>query len=155
MEGRDYGLTEDQIGMRGLCRKFVDEVVIPFVKENHEREWYAPPEERWPKELMYEVDKLGIRALGVPEKYGGMSVDTLTMAIIIEELGRGNPGFTNTLTQGIKLSALLARISPEHLQDKWFPEYLQDPTFLMANCMTESQGASDRALPYNVPEASL
>ena len=155
MEGRDYGLTEDQIGMRRLCRKFVDELVIPFVKENHEREWCAPPDERWPKELMFEADKVGLRTLGVPEKYGGMSIDSMTMAIIIEELGRGDPGFTNTLAQGIKLSSLLGLIAPEHLQDKWFPEYMNDPTFLMANCMTEPQGTSDRQLPYNVPEANL
>jgi alkylation response protein AidB-like acyl-CoA dehydrogenase len=155
MESRDLDLTEDQISMRRLVQKFVNEKVIPFVKENREREWSAPPEERWPKELFFEADKLGLRALDVPEKYGGMSIDTLTTAIIVEEMGRGDPGFTNAMTNNRKLSAYLARFAPEHIQDKWFPLYMEDPTFLMANCNTEPRGASDRALPYNVPEAAL
>jgi alkylation response protein AidB-like acyl-CoA dehydrogenase len=155
METRDMALTEDQIAMRRLVQKFVDEKVIPFVKDNREREWSAPPEERWPKELFFEADKLGLRALDVPDKYGGMTIDTLTTAIIVEEMGRGDPGFTNAMTNNRKLSAYLARFAPEHIQDKWFPIFMEDPTFLMANCNTEPRGASDRALPYNVPEAAL
>jgi alkylation response protein AidB-like acyl-CoA dehydrogenase len=155
MEARDYGLTEDQISLRRVCHRFVNGVVIPFVRENHEREWLAPPDERWPKELFLEAEKLGLRALGVPEKYGGMNIDTVTTAIIVEELGRGDPGFTNSLTNNRKVSAYLAQFAPEHLQDEWFPRYMNDPTFLMANCNTEPRGASDRALLYNAPEAGL
>ena len=30
-----------------------------------------------------------------------------------------------------------------------------DPSFLLAHCLTEPRGASDRWLPYNVPEAAM
>jgi len=154
METRDLGLTEDQIAMRRLVRDFVDEVVIPFVRDNRDREWCASPEETFPLELMLEADKIGLRALNVPEKYGGMSIDTMTTAIIVEELGRGDPGLSNTLTNCRKLAAYLGRHAAPRLQDEWFPRYMADPTFLMAMCNTEPKGASDRALPYNVPEAA-
>jgi acyl-CoA dehydrogenase len=32
---------------------------------------------------------------------------------------------------------------------------MADPQFLMAHCLTEPRGASDRWLPYNVPEANM
>ena len=32
---------------------------------------------------------------------------------------------------------------------------MADPRFLMAHCLTEPRGASDRWLPYNVPEANM
>ena len=32
---------------------------------------------------------------------------------------------------------------------------MADPRFLMAHCLTEPRGASDRWLPYNAPEANM
>ncbi len=32
---------------------------------------------------------------------------------------------------------------------------IEDPQFLLAHCLTEPRGASDRWLPYNVPEAAM
>ncbi|MFQ5859159.1 MAG: acyl-CoA dehydrogenase family protein [Anaerolineae bacterium] len=155
MEMRMFGLSEDQIAVWRMCRDFVDEVVIPFVRENREREWLASPDERWPKELLQAADKLGLRALGVPEKYGGMELDALTLALVVEELARGDPGFAVTLAQNWKVSALLGGCAPQHMQELWFARYLEDPSFLMAHALTEPRGASDRWLPYNVPEANM
>ena len=35
------------------------------------------------------------------------------------------------------------------------PRLVAEPQFLMAHCLTEPRGASDRWLPYNVPEAAM
>ncbi len=48
---------------------------------------------------------------------------------------------------------LLRNLAPRHLQERWFPRIVEDPQFLLAHCLTEPRGASDRWLPYNVPEA--
>ena len=32
---------------------------------------------------------------------------------------------------------------------------MADPAFLLAHCLTEPKGASDRWLPYNVPESNM
>jgi len=50
---------------------------------------------------------------------------------------------------------LLRNLAPKHLQEKWFSRLLDDPQFLLAHCLTEPRGASDRWLPYNVPEAAM
>jgi hypothetical protein len=57
--------------------------------------------------------------------------------------------------QSWKVSVLLRNLAPQHLQEKWFKRLLADPQFLLAHCLTEPRGASDRWLPYNVPEAAM
>src|SRR6202012_4240124 len=52
-------------------------------------------------------------------------------------------------------SVLLRNLAPRHLQEKWFKRLLEDPQFLVAHLLTEPRGASDRWLPYNVPEAAM
>jgi len=157
MEMQMMGLTEEQKQMKKLCHDFVDSDVIPFIRKNREREWTAPPEERLPWELLKAADKLGLRSLGVPEKYGGIKLDKQaeTFAIIAEELARGDSGFADIMGQLWKVPVLLSSIAPAHLQDVWFPRFMEDPTFLMAHCLTEPRGASDRWLPYNVPESNM
>ena len=42
MEMKMIGLSDEQKQMQQLCRDFVDKEVIPFVRNNREREWMAP-----------------------------------------------------------------------------------------------------------------
>ena len=150
-------LSEEQKQMKQVCRDFVDKEVIPFIRNNREREWTAPGHERQPWALLRAADKLGLRGLGVPEEYGGIKLEAQaqTFAVIAEELARGDSGFADIMGQLWKVPVLLSHIAPAHLQDVWFPRFMEDPTFLMAHCLTEPRGASDRWLPYNVPEANM
>jgi len=155
----DRGLTEDQRLMRQSCREFVDDVIIPFMRANWQREWSMSPEGRLPKEILEGADNVGIRALGVPEEFGGIELDKAsevqTFAIISQEIARGDSGLADKLVQNWKVSVLLRQFAPKHLQEKWFKRLMEDPQFLLAHCLTEPRGASDRWLPYNVPEAAM
>jgi hypothetical protein len=53
------------------------------------------------------------------------------------------------------VSVLLRNLAPRHLQERWFARLTADAGFLLAHCLTEPRGASDRWLPYNVPEAAM
>ena len=44
----DRGLSEEQRMMRQSCRDFVDDVVLPYIKQNWQKEWSMVPEERLP-----------------------------------------------------------------------------------------------------------
>jgi len=152
-------LSEEQSLMRQSCRAFVDDVVLPFIRHNWQREWAMTPEERLPKEILAGAEKVGIRTLGVPEEFGGIELDKAsevrTFAIIAEEIARGDSGLADKLVQNWKVSVLLRHLAPRHLQEKWFKRLIDDPQFLLAHCLTEPRGASDRWLPYNVPEAAM
>ena len=155
----DRGRSEEQRMMAQSCRDFVDEVVIPFIRKNWKLEWSMVPEERLPREILEGADQVGIRTLGVPEEFGGIELDKAsevrTFAIIAEEIARGDSGLADKLVQNWKVSVLLRQFAPRHLQEKWFAELVNNPQFLMAHCLTEPRGASDRWLPYNVPEAAM
>jgi alkylation response protein AidB-like acyl-CoA dehydrogenase len=155
----ERGLSEEQRLMRQSCRDFVDDVVIPFIRGNWQREWSMVPEARLPPEILAGADKVGIRTLGVPEEFGGVELDkateVATFAIIAEEIARGDSGLSDKLVQVWKVSVLLRNLAPRHLQERWFPRIVADPQFLLAHCLTEPRGASDRWLPYNVPEAAM
>src|SRR5690349_362543 len=152
-------LSEEQGLMRDSCRAFVDDVVIPFIRHNWQREWSMTPEERLPKAILEGAEKVGIRTLGVPEEFGGIELDKATevqtFAIISEEIARGDSGLADKLVQNWKVAVLLRNLAPRRLQEKWFKRLIADPQFLLAHCLTEPRGASDRWLPYNVPEAAM
>jgi alkylation response protein AidB-like acyl-CoA dehydrogenase len=155
----DQGLSEEQRLMRQSCRGFVDDVVIPFIRQNWQREWVMTPEDRLPPEVLEGADRIGIRTLGVPEEFGGIELEkgteVATFAMIAEEIARGDSGLSDKLVQNWKVSVLLRNLAPKHLQEKWFKRLIEDPQFLLAHCLTEPRGASDRWLPYNVPEAAM
>ncbi|HWP24876.1 MAG TPA: acyl-CoA dehydrogenase family protein [Xanthobacteraceae bacterium] len=155
----DRDLSEEQRLMQQSCRKFVDDVVMPFIRDNWQREWIMVPEQRLPKEILEGADKIGIRTLGVPEEFGGIELDpkteVRTFAIIAEEIARGDSGLADKLVQNWKVSVLLRNLAPPHLQAHWFKRLLNEPQLLFAHCLTEPRGASDRWLPYNVPEAAM
>src|SRR5215831_7306094 len=140
--------SEEQRLMRQSCRDFVDAVIIPFIRKDWQREWLMTPEDRLPPEILEGAEKVGIRTFGVPEEFGGIELDpkseVQTFALIAEEIARGDSGLADKLVQNWKVSVLLRNLAPRHLQEKWFKRLLTDP-----------RGASDRWLPYNVPEAAM
>jgi alkylation response protein AidB-like acyl-CoA dehydrogenase len=156
---QDRYLSEEQILMRDTCRTYVDKVVIPFIRADRTREWLFDPEKRLTPEILEQADLVGLRSLGVPARFGGIELDkktqSQTFAVISTELARGDSGLADKLVQNWKISVLLSELAPEHLQEKWFTRYMNEPQFLMAHCLTEPKGASDRWLPYNVPEANM
>jgi alkylation response protein AidB-like acyl-CoA dehydrogenase len=155
----DRGLSEEQRLMRASCRAFVDDFVIPFIRQNWQREWVMDPDARLPRSILEAADRIGIRTLGVPEAFGGIQLDPATevqsFALIAEEIARGDSGLADKLVQNWKVSVLLRNFAPPHLQERWFPRLVAEPAFLLAHCLTEPRGASDRWLPYNVPEAAM
>ena len=99
----DRGLSEEQRMMRQSCRGFVDDVVLPFIKQNWKLEWSMVPEDRLPLRILEEADKIGIRTLAVPEEYGGVELEkgteVRTFAMIAEEIARGDSGLADKLVQ--------------------------------------------------------
>lgn len=155
----DGTFSREQSEMRAVCRRYVDGVLKPFIIANREREWRCEPGERLPPEILKEADRAGLRSLGVPDEYGGVSLEregeAQTFALIAAELARGDVGVADKLVQNWKIAVLLRELATKSLQDEWFPRYMADPGFLMAHCLTEPRGASDRWLPYNAVEANM
>ena len=75
-------LTETHIQVRDMARSFADTVLKPVAEE-------LDREERFPAEIYDKMAGLGLFGIGVPEVLGGPGFDTLTYALVMEELARG------------------------------------------------------------------
>ena len=127
-------LSEEQKLMRASCRAFVDDAVIPFIRQNWQREWDMNPDTRLPASILEGADRIGIRTLGVPEQFGGIELEpgseVQTFALISEEIARSDSGLADKLVQNWKVSVLLRNLAPPHLQETWFKRLVADPQFL-------------------------
>ena len=78
----DFELSGEQKLLRDTLRSFVDERIRPVA-----REWEAAG--RYPDEIVAGLEELGLFGLLVPEEYGGMAADLVSLAIVFEEISRG------------------------------------------------------------------
>ena len=70
----DRYLSQEQRLMRETCRRYVDDVVRPFIEADREREWSFDVAGRLPAEILAEADRDGLRGLGVAARSGAGGV---------------------------------------------------------------------------------
>ena len=78
----DFELSDEQRLLRDTMRAFVDEQIRPVA-----REWEAAG--RYPDEIVATMREMGLFGLLVPEEYGGMAADMVSLAVVFEEISRG------------------------------------------------------------------
>ena len=90
------------------------------------------------------MGELGLMGLGIPKKYGGCELDTLTTAIIIEELAVVDAGIAFTCTLNSSIPVMIA--GTEEQKDKFLPAiYDRKKPQLSAFALTEPNAGSDAA----------
>ncbi len=152
-------LSAEQRLMQQTTREYVDRVVIPFIRANREREWLFEPDERLPTEHPRGGRRRGpARARGArPVRRGGAGPGN-GGADVRRDRHRARPRGRRARRQagpGLEGVGAPAERGAGAPPGALVPRYMADPSFLMAHCLTEPKGASDRWLPYNVPEANM
>ncbi|WP_421594628.1 acyl-CoA dehydrogenase family protein [Shinella sp. M27] len=127
-------LTETQEQVREMARAFADETIRPLAEE-------LDREERFPADLYDEMAKLGLFGIGVPEALGGPGFDTLTYALVMEELSRGYASVADQCGLVELISSLLVRHGTES-QRALLPEILGMRS-KVAYCITEPEAGTD------------
>jgi len=75
----DFSLTEEQIQVRDMVREFAHREVAPYIHE-----WDAKGE--FHREILDKMGEAGILGLPIPEEYGGLGLDYVSLALACEEL---------------------------------------------------------------------
>ncbi len=127
-------LTETQQQVREMARSFAEEVIRPAAEA-------LDRDERFPAELYDEMAKLGLFGIGVPEAMGGPGFDTLTYAVVMEELSRGYASVADQCGLIELISSLLVRHGTE-AQRRLLPDILAMKT-KVAYCITEPEAGTD------------
>ncbi len=78
----DFELSDEQRLLRDTIRSFVDAQIRPVA-----RQWEDSG--RYPDEIVATMAQMGLFGLLVPEEYGGMAADMVSLAVVFEEISRG------------------------------------------------------------------
>ncbi|MHA1379713.1 MAG: acyl-CoA dehydrogenase family protein [Candidatus Helarchaeota archaeon] len=86
----DFEFTKEQLKLKEITRKFVDEEVIPKIAEYDRNE-------EFPWELVQKAFDLGIMNVRLPKEYGGKGLGLLEEVIVIEEVAVGCTGLATSM----------------------------------------------------------
>jgi alkylation response protein AidB-like acyl-CoA dehydrogenase len=127
-------LGEMQQQVRDMARAVAEDLIRPIAAD-------LDREERFPAELYDEMARLGLFGIGVPESMGGPGFDTLTYAVVMEELARGYSSVADQCGLVELISTLLVRHGTE-AQRTLLPEVLSMRA-KVAYCITEAEAGTD------------
>jgi alkylation response protein AidB-like acyl-CoA dehydrogenase len=127
----DFTIDETQRQVQTTARKFARDVLQPVEME---LDRIADPNEVFVdhrfKDTMAQAYVLGFHKMAVPEEFGGLGLDPMTLALIWEELAAGGPGFTAGLLPLAIVARLIAFLAPDNKEmvDKYVTPFCEDTT---------------------------
>lgn len=127
-------LNEMQTQVRDMARAFAEDVIRPAA-ESLDRD------ERFPAEIYDQMAALGLFGISVPETMGGPGFDSLTYAVVMEELARGYASVADQCGLVELISTLIVRHGTP-TQQRLLPDILAMKT-KVAYCITEAEAGSD------------
>jgi alkylation response protein AidB-like acyl-CoA dehydrogenase len=116
-------------------RRFVDREVIPVARDLEHDDIY-------PVELIEKLKQLGIFGVTIPEEYGGLGLDFVTYAQIIEELSRGWMSLSGIVNTHLLVAYMIAAYGTEEQRQRFLP-IMAEGDRRAGLCLSEASGGSD------------
>ena len=131
-----FELTKEQLMVRQVANEFAQTEVKPIATEYDEEEKFI-----WP--IVKKMAKLGFMGMCVPQKYGGAGADTVSYAIVVEELSRvcGGTGITVAAHNSLGTGHILKH-GTEEQKERYLPKCASGE-WLSAWGLTEPNAGSD------------
>ncbi|MGV3466411.1 MAG: acyl-CoA dehydrogenase family protein [Heyndrickxia sp.] len=95
----NFEFTEEQELLRKTVRSFVDKEIMPFIGEWDSSGHFEP-------KIMKRLADLGLMGVCIPEKYGGGGMDYNALAIVCEELERGDTAYRTAVSVHTGLNSM-------------------------------------------------
>lgn len=95
----NFALSEEQQMVKKMVRNFVDKEIMPYIQE-----WDA--NQHFEKGIMKRLADLNLMGVCIPEEYGGTGMDYNTLAIVCEELERGDTAFRTAVSVHTGLNSM-------------------------------------------------
>jgi len=77
----DFALTEEQRMVRDMVREFADREMAPVIPA-------LERQGKYPEKVVASLAELGILGMAIPEEFGGNAFDTVSIALVMEEIAR-------------------------------------------------------------------
>jgi alkylation response protein AidB-like acyl-CoA dehydrogenase len=129
-------LTQEQEMIRDAVREFSRSRLAPFAAE-----WDRS--KHFPKDALAELAGMGVFGVVVPEQWGGAGLDTISLALALEEIAAGDGACSTIISvnNSVVCGPLLAYGSDA--QKEKFLKPLASGKWLGCFCLTEPQAGSD------------
>jgi acyl-CoA dehydrogenase len=102
--------------MKQMVKNFVEKEVEPFAQQIED-------EDRIPQHLIEQAKELGLFGISIPEEYGGIGLNTVGKAVVLEQLGRTHNGFVSLISAHTGIGSTgLVKLASDYLKQKYLPD---------------------------------
>ncbi|MFF2876385.1 acyl-CoA dehydrogenase family protein [Gottfriedia sp. NPDC057991] len=109
-------LTEEILQMKRMIKNFIDKEVEPYAQQIEE-------EDAIPQHLIEQSKELGLFGMSIPEQYGGIGLNTVEKAIVLEQLGRTHNGFVSLISAHTGIGSTgIVKLASDYLKNKYLPD---------------------------------
>ena len=131
-----FNLSDEQIMVREAAREFAQTELLPGVIARDEAQ-------EFPDNLVKKMGALGFMGIMVSPKYGGSGMDTLTYALIMEELSKVDASASVMVSVNNSLVCYgLEAYGSDEQKEKYLPK-LAAGEWIGAFCLSEPEAGSD------------
>jgi alkylation response protein AidB-like acyl-CoA dehydrogenase len=132
-----FDLTEDQLQIQEMARKFTADAITPFAAEWDDKHIF-------PKDTIRAAAELGFGAIYVSEESGGIGLGRLEAALIMEAMAYGCPSTSAFISIHNMASWMIDRFGSDAVKQKYLPSLITMET-MSSYCLTEPSSGSDAA----------
>ena len=131
-------LTDEHEVLRRETRRFAEKEVVPIAQDLYNEGAEIP------MEIIRQMADMGYFAMSIPEEYGGLGMDNLSVAIVTEELSKAWLSVGSVMTRILIAGGLLMAGGTEEQRQRWLPG-IAAGQILPAAAFTEPNHGSDTA----------
>ena len=132
-----FQLTDDQLAIQDMARKFTADRITPFAAQWDE-------ERHYPVEVWKAAGELGFGAIYVSEESGGTGLGRLEAALIMEAMAYGCPATSAYVSIHNMASWMIDRFGGDAIKARYLPSLITMDT-IASYCLTEPGSGSDAA----------
>ncbi|MBN8199904.1 acyl-CoA dehydrogenase family protein [Bacillus sp. NTK034] len=134
----NFELSDEQQSVKKLVKRFVDKEIIPNIQEWDRQGQFEPS-------ILKKLAELHLMGVCIPEEYGGAGMDYNTLAIVCEELERGDTAYRTAVSVHTGLNSMtLLQWGTEEQKQKYLVPQAQGKQ-VGAFGLTEPNAGSDAA----------
>ncbi len=134
----EFALTEEHRLVQSTVRQWATSRVLPLAAEMDQTG-------RYPPELLRELGEMGLMGVFIPEAHGGGGMDTVSYAIVIEEIARAEAALAAVLSVNNSLVCYpIVRFGNDQQKRTYLSELARGRK-LGCYCLTEPTAGSDAA----------
>ena len=126
---------DTHIQVRDMARQFANDIIRPVAEE-------LDRDEKFAGEIYKQMGDLGLFGICVPEEMGGPGFDTVTYALVMEELSRGYASVADQCGLVELLTSLLVAHGTDEQRSIWLNDLMSAKKF-GAYCITEAEAGTD------------